>query len=193
MSHSPEFSRRIPFNRLGSGLDETIEASAAERKALAARLGIPEIETLVCRFRLTPSENRSVLAEGHLSAKVTQICVITSEPFEDVLAETFFLKFIPAADMPEDEFDIDSINLDGPDEVPHDGKAVDIGEAAAEQLALMLDPYPRKPGAGLENAVDVAPAEGEEGAHLSGEGPDGPRRPNPFSALSVLKNGDRKE
>lgn len=193
MSHLPEFSRCIPFNRLGSGLDETIEASAAERKALAARLGIPKIETLVCRFRLTPAENRSVLAEGHLSARVTQVCVITSEPFEDVLAETFFLKFIPAADMPEDEFDIDSIDLDGPDEVPHDGKAVDIGEAAAEQLALMLDPYARKPGAGLENAVDVAPAEGEEGAHLSGEGPDGPRRPNPFSALSVLKNGDRKE
>ncbi|MBS1096094.1 DUF177 domain-containing protein [Gluconobacter sphaericus] len=193
MSHSPEFSRRIPFNRLGSGLDETIEASPAERRALAARLGIPEIETLACRFRLMPSESRSVLAEGHLSAKITQICVITSEPFEDVLAETFFLKFIPESDMPEDEFDIDSIDLDGPDEVPHDGKAVDIGEAAAEQLALMLDPYPRKPGAGLENAVDVAPAEGEEGAHLSGEEPDGLRRPNPFSALSALKNGGRKE
>lgn len=193
MSHSPEFSRRIPFNRLGSGLEETIEASPAECRALAARFGIPAIEALTCRFRLTPSENRSVLAEGHLSARVTQVCVITSEPFDDVLAEAFFLKFIPAADMPEDEFDIDSIDLDGPDEVPHDGKAVDIGEAAAEQLALMLDPYPRKPGAGLENAVDVAPAEGEEGAQLSGEGPDGPRRPNPFSALSVLKNGDRKE
>lgn len=193
MSHSPELSRRIPFSRLGSGLDETVEASAAERKALAVRLGIPEIETLICRFRLTPSESRSVLAEGHLSAKVTQVCVITSQPFEDVLAETFFLKFIPVADMPEDEFDIDSIDLDGPDEVPHDGKALDIGEAAAEQLALMLDPYPRKPGAGLENAVDVAPAEGEEGAELSGEGPYGPRRSNPFSVLSALKNGGRKE
>ena len=193
MSHSPEFSRRILFNRLGSGLDETIEATPAERAALAARLGIPEIETLTCRFRLTPSTNRRVLAEGHLAAKLTQVCVITSEPFKDVLAETFFLKFIPAEEMPEDEFDIDSIDLDGPDEVPHDGKALDIGEAAAEQLALMLDPYPRKPGVGLENAVDVAPAEGEEGAELSGEGPDGPRRPNPFSALSALKNGDRKE
>lgn len=193
MSHSPEFSRRIPFNRLGSGLDETIEASASERRALAARLGIPDIETLTCRFHLTPSENRSVLAEGVLSARVTQICVITSEPFEDVLSETFFLRFIPVEDMPEDEFDIDSLDMDGPDEVPHDGKGIDIGEAAAEQLALMLDPYPRKPGAGLENAVDVAPTEEEEGAQLSGEEPDGPRRPNPFSALSVLKNGGRKE
>ncbi|GBQ88498.1 DUF177 domain-containing protein [Gluconobacter albidus] len=193
MSHSPEFSRRIPFNRLGSGLGETIEASPAERAALAARLGLPEIEALTCRFRLTPADNRSVLAEGHLAAKVTQTCVITSEPFKDVLAETFFLRFIPLEDMPEDEFDIDSIDLDGPDDVPHDGKALDIGEATAEQLALMLDPYPRKPGVGLENAVDVAPAEGEEGAELSGEGPDGPRRPNPFSALSALKSGDRKE
>lgn len=193
MSHSPEFSRRVPLNRLGAGLDETVEASEGERKALAARLGLPEIKNLVCQFRLTPGEKRTVLAEGTVTANVTQICAITSEPFDDLLHETFVLRFVPEEDMPEDDFDIDSIDLDAPDEVPHDGRGLDIGEAAAEQLALMLDPYPRKPGAGLENAVDVAPPEGTEETGLTGEGEDVPRRPNPFAALSTLKNGGKKE
>ncbi|EHH68611.1 YceD family protein [Gluconobacter morbifer] len=193
MSRPAEFSRRIPLNQLGKGLEESIEASPKERAALARRFGIPAIEALNCRFHLTPSTGDAILAEGRLTAKVTQLCVITSEPFDDVLAESFVLRFIPESEMPEDEFDIDSIDLEGPDEVPHDGKVLDIGEAAAEQLALMLDPYPRRPGAGLENAVDVAPSEGEEGPGLPGEPSDAASRPNPFAALAALKNGGRKE
>ncbi|GAP24168.1 hypothetical protein GLF_1050 [Gluconobacter frateurii NBRC 101659] len=193
MSNTPEFSRRIPLSRLGSGLEETITAIEQEREALARRFGIPAIQHLECRFLLTPEDKTHIVAEGRLSARVTQVCVITAEKFDDVLAETFVLRFIPESEMPEDEFDIDSIDLEGPDEVPHDGRGLDIGEAAAEQLALMLDPYPRKPGAGLENAVDVTPAEGEEEVGHSDDLPESERRPNPFAALATLKNGDKKE
>ncbi|MBS0982616.1 DUF177 domain-containing protein [Gluconobacter cerinus] len=193
MSHSPEFSRRIPLSRVGAGTEESVTATPQEREALARRFGIPAVHHLECRFVLTPESKTEILAQGRLSAKVTQECVITAEKFDDVLAETFVLRFIPESQMPEDEFDIDSINLDAPDDVPHDGRALDIGEAAAEQLALMLDPYPRLPGAGLENAVDVAPAEGEEGDDQSEDLPESERRPNPFAALVGLKNGDKKE
>ena len=42
------------------------------------------------------------------------------------------------------------------DEIPYEGSTIDLGEAAAEQLALALDPYPHKPGATLPDS-DEAP------------------------------------
>ncbi|WP_240775277.1 DUF177 domain-containing protein [Neokomagataea tanensis] len=138
---------------------------------------------------------RHVRADGKLQARVTQTCAITAEPFEEILAENFTLNFVPANELPEDdlEFDIDSIDLDAPDDVAHDGKALDLGEAAAEQLALMLDPYPRKPGAGLQEAVDVTPSDEElKAARESGKGSaEGSGRPNPFAALTSLRKGDK--
>ena len=193
MSHNPEFSRRVMMNRIGGGIEETVEANETERKALAARFGIPSVDKLVCRFRLTPVTSKIILAEGWIAASVHQSCVITDEIFADALAEAFNVRFIPLEDMPEDEFDIDSIDLDAIDEVPHDGRAIDLGEAASEQLALMLDPYPRKPGAGLENAVDVAPREGDDDA--DGLLPEDAKaaKPNPFAALAALKSGKKGE
>ncbi|QDH16234.1 DUF177 domain-containing protein [Swingsia samuiensis] len=193
MGQSLEFSRRIPLNRLGNGLEEKIVATSEERAALAKRYGIPEVHNLECQFVLSAEHGKTILAKGRLSAKVTQVCVITAEKFDDVLAEDFVLRFVPESEMPEDEFDIDSIDLEAPDEVPHDGKAIDLGEAAAEQLALMLDPYPRKTGAGLKNAVDVTPPEGEEDTNQFSDDVESERRPNPFSALAALKNGRREE
>jgi len=35
------------------------------------------------------------------------------------------------------------------DEIPYLGASIDLGEATVEQLALTLDPYPRKPDAVL--------------------------------------------
>ncbi len=199
MSDRIEFSRRFLFNRLGSGAEETITANEAERQALARRFGIPAVDALRCHFRLKPMGNgrvvRHVHAEGTLEARVTQVCVITAETFDVALSEPFQLNFVPESELPDDdlEFDIDSIDLDAPDDVPHDGKALDLGEAAAEQLALMLDPYPRKLGAELDNAVDVTPSDEElKAAQENGKGTgEGSGRPNPFAALTSLRKGGK--
>ncbi len=55
---------------------------------------------------------------------------------------------------------------------------IDIGEAVAQQLALALDPYPRKPGISLEDVIGNAAA-----------GDDRPA--SPFAVLAGLV--DRKE
>ena len=44
------------------------------------------------------------------------------------------------------------------DEIPYADGMLDLGEAAAEQLALALDPYPRAPGAALPEIADEAEA-----------------------------------
>jgi len=183
MSDTPELSRRFALRRLGAGLstEDTITANAAECARLAERFGLPAIASLSCRFRMTSGTSHSVLVEGWLAAQVTQISVISGEAFEDAVAETFTVRFVPENRFAES----DGIDLDAPDVLPYEGDSLDLGELLAEQLALALDPYPRRPGEGLDQAVDVVP---QDEAPMDGDKPeDG--RPNPFAALAARRDG----
>lgn len=159
---APEFSRRVPLGRIGAeGLAVRVEANEAERAAVAARLGLPEIRSLACDFSLQPAGRERIAASGRLRAEVVQVSVVSLDPFAAAVAEDFTCAFVPA-DTLSDEIDPDS-----EDELPYEGEALDLGEAATEQLALALDPYPRAPGEALEE---------------SGEAP-----PGAFDALDVLR------
>lgn len=150
---STEFSRPLAVARVSAaGLGMTVTADAAECAALAERFKLPAIATLRCRFQLRPGMADSYEAEGELAARVTQLCVVSLEPFETEIRETFRVRFVPAGAESEDE-DPDAI-----DEIPYEDDTLDLGEAAAEQLALALDPYPRKPGAALELPEDSGEA-----------------------------------
>jgi uncharacterized metal-binding protein YceD (DUF177 family) len=149
--HPPELSRPVAVERVGpAGLDVEIRADAAECHALAARMAIPAVEDFVCRFRLAAAPGRVVLAEGHLQARVVRVCVLTLDPFETVTEERFRLRFVPSCREPDDD------DPDSDDEIAYQGGTIELGEAAAEQLALALDPYPRKPGAVLPDTGDAA-------------------------------------
>ena len=132
-------------------------ADAAQRAALAAAFGLPAIAALQGDFVLRHERSGIIGAALRLRARLTQICVITLEPFEARLDEAVTLRFVPAAQMPEAEAaDVDAEMLEAPDEIPYSGDRIDLGMALAEQLALSLDPYPRKPGAALPEATDSA-------------------------------------
>ena len=148
-------ARPFAVARIGAGASFVVEARPAECQALARRMGLEAVLGLTCRFALRRGEADSVAADGALRARVRQICVVSLEPFEAEVADDFSLRFVPEGQ------ESDGLDLESADEV------LDLGEAAAEQLALALDPFPRKPGA----ALAAAPA-----------GDDG----NPFSALSRL-------
>ncbi len=138
---TPEISRPVPLGRIGAGgLEQDVEASAAECRALARRLQLPAVVSLSCRFRLSPPLDGLVAAEAELRAEVTQLCVVSLEPFEAVVSERFSLRFVPEGAEQDD------IDPEAPDEVGYAGRVLDLGETAAEQLALALDPYPRMPG-----------------------------------------------
>ncbi|GAB6854697.1 DUF177 domain-containing protein [Asaia astilbis] len=183
-SSQPEFSRRLTLSRIGhDGLTETIKANETEGKALAERLNIPALHALNCRFRIIPEAADHFVLEGVLTAHVALECVITGEIFEDALNESFAVRLVPARRFSEES----ASDLEAIDEIPYEGNALDLGEIATEQLALLLPAYPRKPGAALENAVDEAPREtAEEAADEAGS------RPNPFGALAGLSLPKKK-
>ncbi|HEY8290108.1 MAG TPA: DUF177 domain-containing protein [Acetobacteraceae bacterium] len=147
-----ELSRVIRLDRIGpDGLDSVVEATPDECAALAERMMLPGILALSCRFRLT-CEGPLVFGEGHLRARVVQTCVISLDEFETAVEERFRIRFVPAGQEDDDS------DPESDDEIPYEGNVVDIGEAAAEQLGLVLDPYPRKPGAELpESDAEVPP------------------------------------
>jgi uncharacterized metal-binding protein YceD (DUF177 family) len=146
-----EFFRPLSLDRIGlTGLDITIEADPAERLALAERMQIPAVLGLSCTFHLIREGRDTVLARGVLRARVTQICVITLDEFDAPLEEVFQVRFVPSGE------ESDEIDPDADDEIPFEGNTIDLGEAAAEQLGLALDPYPRIPGVEMP-AVEEEP------------------------------------
>lgn len=146
----PELTRSVPLHRIGpEGYDSTVEATSAECAALAVRMGLPAVHALRCTFQLRPGPQAAILAEGVLQARVVQTCVVSLDDFEADVTEAFRLRFVPAGT------EIEEPDPEDDDELGYDGEAIDIGEAAAQQLALALDLYPRKPGAELpEHAAD---------------------------------------
>jgi uncharacterized metal-binding protein YceD (DUF177 family) len=165
----PDFARPVEVARIGpSGLSFAIEADAGERGRLARRLGIGEVRRLAADVTLMP-RGAGVALTAAWRAEIVQECVVTLEPMETVLGETFDLVFGPGA--AEDEAAEIELYLEvaDPPEPIVDGR-IDVGEAVVEQLALSIDPYPRKPG-----AVFALPAEAQE------------NEVNPFAALRGLK------
>ena len=149
---TPELHRPMPADRVGAaGLDVTVEATTAECAALARRMHLPGVRRLHCTFRLTRLTADCVLAEGHLRAWVMQTCVISLEDFAAEIDERFRVRFVPAGQ------EADDADPEADDEVGYTGGELDLGEAAAEQLALALDPYPRAPGAELPEIEPDAP------------------------------------
>jgi uncharacterized metal-binding protein YceD (DUF177 family) len=158
----PEFHRPLSLDRIGAvGLDLTVEATAAECAALAVRMNLPAVLELSCAFHLIREGRDKVLARGVLHAKVTQTCVISLDEFDPVVEEVFQVRFVPSGEESDDA------DPDSDDEIPFEGNAIDLGEAAAEQLGLALDPYPRMPGVEMPE-IDDEP------------------EPHPFAALRRL-------
>ncbi len=175
-----EFSRPVMVDKLGPAEKVfEIEAKPDERKALAERFGIIEVGSLkaVIRLKLI-SGGPMVRLRGRFEADVIQTCVVTLEPVPAHLEEEFELTYGPEAEQDEEEIVIDLEIVDPPELI--EGGAIDIGEAAAEHLALALDPFPRAPGATFDSPAeeteveDSAPVEDAE-------------KPNPFAALAALK------
>ena len=134
-------SRPVAVDRLPpEGTTVTVEATAPECAALAADFKLPAVHALIGDFRLTGTPHRVHVA-GRVRGRVTQICVVTLDPFDADVEEEVDLDFTEAEAARAAR---EQLDLDPPDAIV-DGR-IDLGALTAEFLALGLDPYPRKPG-----------------------------------------------
>lgn len=166
---TPEFPRPQRLDTIGAGESRvSVEADAAERSALARRFGLIAIGKLAADFTIR-RDAAGIIARGHLSGAVVQPCSITGDPVPAKIEEDFAIRFVPEGGDAADEVELSE---DDCDTVFYTGGAIDLGEAAAETLALALDPFPRSPGAAA--ALREAGVLSEEEA-------------GPFAALAKLK------
>lgn len=175
MADNLEFSRPLDLDDIEKqGLHREIIADAPECAALARRFGIPALEDLRATLDIRRLDGGdTVTVAGRLSARITQDCTVTLEPFETEVSAELDQVFVRAG-APATEADVDPEEEDSYDE-EIEGNAIDLGEMVAQCLALEIDPYPRKPGA------EYVP-EAEESEDSDTE--------SPFAALARLKQKD---
>lgn len=169
---APEFSRPVRIDTIGrEPRHMSISAEPGEREALKSRFGLLRLDRFEAEVALRRTET-GILAEGRVEASLAQACVATGDPVDEQVDEPFILEFRPAPAhvAPDEEIELGEAELDI---VHHEGGSVDVGEAAAQTLALALDPYPRSPAA--TEALKSAGVKSEEEA-------------GPFGALAALRD-----
>lgn len=160
----------VRIGEIGAGLRRTLEADEATRARVARFLGLEALPALRAEVEVSPG-GEGWRVRGRFDGRVTQLCGVTAEPFDQAVSGPFEVAVVapekaPAAPDgdPDEELGLDSID---PPDVAVDG-VIDLAAYVVEHLALELDPFPRKPGA------EFQPPRAEP-------------EPSPFAALAALK------
>lgn len=160
----PELSRPIKIKGL-PGDAVVVEADAAERAGLAARFGLPGVDSLRAEVELE-QRGKAIRATGTLRAAIRQTCAISGEDFPVEISEALDLRFVEegSQDAVPDDSDEIEVELDEQDcdEIDYSGGAFDLGEAIAQTLGLAIDPFAEGPGADAARKKAGIVAEGEQ-------------------------------
>ncbi|GAA0869934.1 DUF177 domain-containing protein [Brevundimonas basaltis] len=136
-------SEPVRLHQVGTGVTRTLEPDAAARARIAKALDLASLEAFTAEMTLAPVPGGWRLS-GRVKASLAQTCGITLDPLPVEVDAPFSITLAEASDEDTDEI---VITLDDESPDPVEGGQVDLGLYAVEQLALRLDPFPRKPGA----------------------------------------------
>jgi len=171
MSETPEFSRPVLLARIGpTPFQQEISASEQERAALAGRLDLLSLDRLSARVELARRGSEMILLRASFEAEFMQACVVTLDPVPGAASEQFSLLYGP----PELEETSAGVVGDTVAFEPLLGDAIDIGEAVAQELSLVLPTFPRCPEAGVPDTPGTADS-------------------SPFAGLAALLDRDRRD
>jgi hypothetical protein len=145
-----------------------LEAGPETRAQIGRDLDLEDVRRLEAEVAVRPWLDGMAI-RGRVEATVTRLCGVTLEPFDVAIDEPLAVRVVPQgspnAPAAEGEILVDLEAEDPPDEAGREG--VDLAAYAVETLGLVLDPFPRKPGAVFES-------------------PAAEERTSPFAALAGL-------
>jgi len=163
------------------GYDVKHDATEEERGALATRFGLVGLPAFrfTANVKPTRSENGFRL-RGRIIADVIQTCVATLDPVTAHIDQPFEILLFDETDDRAAPIDIEE------DYETFSDDLIELGEIAAIELALSLDPYPRVPGAKGDKTgpgADTGESPGGRGADQERENPTH----RPFEGLAALR------
>lgn len=162
----------------GKPQDLTIVPSGEDLARIAETYGLVGLRDIALEVTLRPWKRQGVALDGRLRGIAVQSCVVTLAPLEQLIDERFVRHFDPAAEADGEgaEIEVDALAEDPPE--PLVGGRIDLGAVLCEQLALVLDPFPRADGAEVPEAFRAPEGEADD--------PDD-RPPSPFAKLASLR------
>lgn len=173
---SPVIVAQIP----DTGLHRKLEASAAERQAMAEFAGLPAVLSAQADLEIVPKSGGRYQVTGHVRARIGQTCVVTLDPIENEIDEEIDVVFAPEVEarrladlIEEGQDDEEPPEVADPPEPIANG-IIDLGRVATDALFLAIDPYPRKEGVVFEAEVTAPDPED-----------------HPFAALKALQDDKR--
>ena len=161
------YSEPVRLHQVGGGVKRTLEPDAAARARIVKALDLASLDAFTVEVELAPTDAGWRLS-GRVRASLAQTCGITLEPLPLEIDAPFVLSLAEAVEEDPDEIVI-TLDDESPDLI--ENGQIDLGQYAVEQLALRLEPFPRKPGAEF-----VQPPE--------------PAEISPFAVLKQLRPSD---
>lgn len=161
MSDGHGFRRTVSASKIGdAGLLQSVSARPEEISAIARYLELQGVKSLKGEFAINRWRGKGARLVGSLIADVVQTCVVTLDPVDAHIEANFERQFLPpdklsAVLKEETEVFVDPTAEDPPERLGHE---IDLGEILIEELALNLDPYPRKPGVAFEGEAVAEPS-----------------------------------
>ncbi|MNE31384.1 hypothetical protein D3C80_1249500 [compost metagenome] len=165
------YSEPLRLHQIGAGLERRLTPDADARKQIARALDLQALDVFEADINLVPTVSGWRM-EGRVVADAVQTCGLTLEPLPVHVDRKFSVQLVEASERnaADEDGEIDlELDDDSPDQI-EDGR-LDLGQYAVEQLALSLDPFPRKPGAVFEQ-------------------PKEPGEISPFAVLKALQSKD---
>jgi uncharacterized metal-binding protein YceD (DUF177 family) len=163
------YSEPVRLHQIGAGVTRTLSPDEAARVRIAKALDLASLDRFEAEVTLAPSPGGWTLS-GRLRADAVQTCGVTLEPLPVEIDAPFSVGLAEPVDETDDEIVI-TLDDESPDLV-EDGQ-IDLGQYAVEQLALRLDPFPRKAGAEFvqpEEPAEISPFAVLKSLKPSGEG-----------------------
>jgi len=132
-----------------------LDAGQEARAIIAERLAVPDVLSCAATCTVRPREGALAEIRLELTARLVRNCVVTGEPMEEEVAESFDSVIVAEEPDLDPEDELDDVDY----EVAPDGK-IDLAELAVQQFAVAMTPYPRSSGAdaALAEAAPVTAA-----------------------------------
>lgn len=175
----PAFSYPVKVGHISANaVSVQLSANERERAALAKLWGVSDVLSLSADLQIARWKKDGVKIKGDVTARIVQSCVVTLDPVEAEIHEPVEAILVPEGSRLARQASNDGgemiLDPDGPD-IPDTftGDTVDAGVVVSEQVALAIDPYPRKPGVAFGDRTESTAADD--------------RKPNPFAVLKDWK------